>query len=308
MLITGLSGSGKSKALKVFEDNGYYCLDNLPTKLLADIVRMLEQIEDFPNKACIAIDTRDANIARDAKDALKELKQIADSKILFLDCDNAELMKRYKETRRLHPLMMYNSSLDLITSIGLERELLSDIRSMADYIIDTTVLSSAQFREKLLDTIPEGEKKPMNINFVAFGYKYGLGSDFDLVFDVRCLPNPFYVESLRGLTGRDQAVRDYVMSSPDSQELMKRITDYLDTAIPMYEREGKAQLVVGFGCTGGQHRSLTFAIRLAQQYELKGYNTRAIARDTDKNVTEINTRNKQAGDNSDEEKRRKHHI
>ncbi|MCR5324308.1 MAG: RNase adapter RapZ [Lachnospiraceae bacterium] len=292
MLITGLSGSGKSKALKVFEDNGYYCLDNLPTKLLADIVRMLEQIEDFPDKACIAIDTRDANIARDARESLNELKRIADIKIVFLDCDNAELMKRYKETRRLHPLMMYNSSLDLNTSIGLERELLSDIRSMADFIIDTTTLSSSQFREKLVDTIPTGDKKPMNINFVAFGYKYGLNSDFDLVFDVRCLPNPFYVENLRGLTGRDEAVRDYVMSSPDSQKLMNRITDYLDTAIPMYEKEGKAQLVVGFGCTGGQHRSLTFAIELAEKYSRKGYSTRAIARDTDKNVKEIDSRNK----------------
>ncbi len=129
MIITGLSGSGKSKALKVFEDNGYYCLDNLPTKLLADIVRMLEQIEDFPNRACIAIDTRDANITRDANDALDELKKVADIRILFLECDQAELVKRYKETRRLHPLMMYNAGLDLISAIGLEKELLSDIRS-----------------------------------------------------------------------------------------------------------------------------------------------------------------------------------
>lgn len=290
MIITGLSGSGKSKALKVFEDNGYYCLDNLPTKLLADIVRMLEQIEDFPNRACIAIDTRDANITRDANDALDELKKIADIRVLFLECDQAELVRRYKETRRLHPLMMYNAALDLISAIGLEKELLSDIRSRADYIIDTSLLSSSQFREKLVDTIPAGEKKPMGISFVAFGYKYGLGSDFDLVFDVRCLPNPFYVEGLRGLTGADEAVRDYVMSSSDSQALLKRITDYLDTAIPMYEKEGKAQLVVGFGCTGGQHRSLTFAIELADHYARKGYVTKAVARDTDKNIREISTR------------------
>ncbi|MBR4725680.1 MAG: RNase adapter RapZ [Lachnospiraceae bacterium] len=290
MIITGLSGSGKSKALKVFEDNGYYCLDNLPTKLLADIVRMLEQIEDFPNKACIAIDTRDANITRDANDSLDELKKVADIRILFLECDQVELVRRYKETRRLHPLMMYNASLDLISAIGLERELLSDIRARADYIIDTSLLSSSQFREKLLDTIPAGEEKPMSISFVAFGYKYGLGSDFDLVFDVRCLPNPFYVEALRGLTGKDEAVREYVMSSPDSQALFKRITDYLDTAIPLYEKEGKAQLVVGFGCTGGQHRSLTFAIKLAESYAAKGYLTKAVARDTDKNIHEISTR------------------
>ena len=125
---------------------------------------------------------------------------------------------------------------------------------------------------------------------MAFGYKYGLGSDFDLVFDVRCLPNPFYVEGLRGLTGKDAAVREFVMSSPDSQALFRRISDYLDTAIPMYEKEGKAQLVVGFGCTGGQHRSLTFAIELADVYARRGYLTKAVARDTDKNVREISTR------------------
>ena len=287
MIISGLSGSGKSKALNFFEDNGYYCLDNLPTKLLADIVRMLQQIEDFPNKVCITIDVRDVNIQRDAREALNALKSLASIKLLFLECDSSALLKRYKETRRLHPLMMYNSNLDLTNAIETERELLQDLRSRADYVIDTSLLSSSQFREKLLDTIPFGEEKQMTISFVAFGYKYGMSSDFDLVFDVRCLPNPFYVDELKGLTGNDKEVRDYVMSSPDSQKLFNRIREYLDTAIPMYEKEGKAQLIVGFGCTGGQHRSLTFSILLAELYAQLGYSTRAIARDTEKNVRSI---------------------
>ncbi len=282
MIVTGLSGSGKSKALTFFEDNGYYCLDNLPTKLLADIVRMLEQIEDFPNKACITIDVRDANITRDAKAALDALKKIASYKLLYLDCDDTVLLKRYKETRRLHPLMMSNAALDLNTSISLERDLLADLRSRADYIVDTSLLSSAQLREKLSETLPQGGEKRMSMSFVAFGYKYGMGSDFDLVFDVRCLPNPFYVEGLREKTGRNKEVRDFVMNSEDSQMMFSKIREYLDVTIPMYEKEGKAQLVVGFGCTGGQHRSLTFAILFAEYYAQKGYATKAIARDSDK--------------------------
>ena len=290
ILISGLSGSGKSKALNIFEDNGYYCLDNLPTKLLADIVTMLEQIEDFPNRACITIDVRDVNIKRDANEALEKLRKIADIKLLFLDCDPAVLLKRYKETRRLHPLMMYNSNLDLISAIDTERKLLEELKSRADYVVDTSLTSSSELREKLVDIIPTGEEKQMSISFVAFGYKYGISGDFDLVFDVRCLPNPFYVDGLKGLTGMDREVQEYVMSSPDSRNLYDRIRDYLDTAIPMYQHEGKAQLVVGFGCTGGQHRSLTFAILLAREYAGRGYLTKAIARDTDKNVREVASR------------------
>ena len=287
MLISGLSGSGKSKALNIFEDNGYYCLDNLPAKLLSDIVALLEQIEDFPNKACITIDVRDVNIKRDALEALEKLKKIANIKLLYLDCDPAVLLKRYKETRRLHPLMMYNSNLDLTSAIEMEKGLLEELRSHADYIVDTSLLTSSGLREKLMDIIPYGQEKQMNISFVAFGYKYGISADFDLVFDVRCLPNPFYVEGLKGLTGKDKAVRDFVMGCLDSKKLYEKIRDYLDTAIPMYEHEGKAQLVVGFGCTGGQHRSLTFAIEMAEEYARKGYLTKAIARDTDKNMREI---------------------
>lgn len=286
-----MSGSGKSKTLDFFEDSGYYCLDNLPVKLLVDFINMLQRLEDCPAKVCVTIDVRDRNITTDAGAALYELRCLSDLKLLFLDCDDTTLLKRYKETRRLHPLMMADPDLDLATAISEERHLIEEIRAGADYIIDTSQMSTSQLRLKLKELTPDNDTTgAMQISFVAFGYKYGLGADFDLVFDVRCLPNPFYVEALRGKTGADTEVRDYVMSQPDSQLLFRKLVEYLDASLPMYEREGKAQLVVGLGCTGGQHRSLTFAILLAEYFSSRGYITRASSRDSDRNLSEIRSR------------------
>lgn len=289
IIITGMSGSGKSKALNFFEDNGYYCLDNLPVKLLVDFVKMLQRLEGFSKKVCLTMDVRDSNIQSDAGAVLYELRCIADIKLLFLDCEDGVLLRRYKETRRLHPLMMSDDKLDLQTAIATERHLLEEIRQSADCIVDTSLTSSSELKLKLRESLLNSEEvSPMQLNFVAFGYKYGMSADFDLVFDVRCLPNPFYVDELRGKTGADTEVRDYVMASDDSKQLFARITAYLETALPMYEREGKAQLVVGLGCTGGQHRSLTFALLLADYFEKLGYSTHASSRDSVKNVTNIN--------------------
>lgn len=288
LVVTGMSGSGKSKALNFFEDNGYYCLDNLPVKLLAEVVRMLQQLEGFSKNVCVSVDVRDSNIARDAGAELYELKCISNLKLLFLDCEDSVLLKRYKETRRLHPLMMTDDKLNLASAIDIERHLLEEIRQQADYLVDTTLISASELRLKLREIIFNGDEvKPMQLNFVAFGYKYGLGSDFDLVFDVRCLPNPFYVEQLKGKTGADKEVRDYVMNSDDSKKLFEKIVNYLECAIPLYEREGKAQLVVALGCTGGQHRSTTFALLLSEHFEKLGYTTHASARDSAKNLRAI---------------------
>lgn len=290
LVVTGMSGSGKSKALDFFEDNGYYCLDNLPVKLMADFVRMLQQLEDFPKEVCITVDVRDRNISKDMTAVLYELRCLADVRLLYLDCEDGVLLKRYKETRRLHPLMMNDDKLDLAAAIAEERHLLEEVRQNADCIIDTSLTSTSEFRLKLREMLGTDGKTSMQLNFIAFGYKYGLSSDFDLVFDVRCLPNPFYVEELRGLTGADAEVRDYVMDKPESKELFDRIIGYLDTALPLYVREGKAQLVVGLGCTGGQHRSLTFAIQLAEHYKQQGYVTHASSRDSAKNIRSIKQR------------------
>lgn len=286
-----MSGSGKTKALNFFEDNGYYCLDNLPVKLLVDFVKMMQRLEGFSQKVCLTMDVRDSNITSDAVSVLYELRCIADLKLLFLDCEDGVLLRRYKETRRLHPLMMSDDKLDLKSAIEQERHLLEEIRQSADCIIDTSLTSSSELRLKLKDAMLNStEASPMQLSFVAFGYKYGLSSDFDLVFDVRCLPNPFYVDELRGKTGADPEVRDYVMAQDDSKVLFNRVTAYLETALPLYEKEGKAQLVVGIGCTGGQHRSLTFALLLADYFGKLGYSTHASSRDSAKNISDINKR------------------
>ncbi len=286
-----MSGSGKSKALNFFEDNGYYCLDNLPVKLLADIIRMLQKLEGFSQKVCVTMDVRDANIMKDAPAELEELRKIADTKLIFLECEDGVLLRRYKETRRLHPLMMTNPELDLAGAIAEERKLLEEVRQNADCIVDTSLTTSSELREKLKEEVlKNSEVSAMQINFVAFGYKYGLSADFDLVFDVRCLPNPFYVDELKTKNGADKEVQDFVMSHESSRRLMEKITDYLECAVPMYVKEGKAQLVVGLGCTGGQHRSLTFAILLAQHFEKMGFVTHAYSRDSRKNVNEIQQR------------------
>ncbi len=284
IIVTGMSGSGKTKALDILEDNGYYCLDNLPVKILPEFMNLILRLEDFSSKVCITVDVRNSEMSEDALKILDSLSSLVSLRIIFLDCDNSVLMKRYKETRRLHPLMMTDNKLDLQGAINLEREVLARIKARADYIVDTSLLSTGDLKEKINEFLPEGDNPGLTLSFTAFGYKYGIPADCDIVFDVRCLPNPFYIDELKTKTGQDHEVRDYVMSCPESQELFDRITGYLDTAIPMYEHEGRSQLVIGLGCTGGQHRSLTFAILLAGRYKEKGYSASAFARDSERNV------------------------
>lgn len=292
LILTGMSGSGKSKTMKLLEDNGFYCLDNLPTKLFSNFVAMMLQIEDLPQNMAITADARNPRIAEELLGEIGDIKKMVDTKILYLDSEDGVLLKRYKETRRLHPLMVFDSKLDLEGAIAAERHQLESIRQISDFIIDTSYLSTSELRQKLLMVIDisTSAEARMSLNFVAFGYKYGIPADADLVFDVRCLPNPFYHPDLRHLTGLDQEVRDYVMAQPESQELYKHIVAYLECALPLYEKEGKAQLVVGLGCTGGQHRSLTFAILLADYFEGKGYVTQKWSRDKNRNVAEVKSR------------------
>lgn len=293
LILTGMSGAGKSKTLKLLEDNGFYCLDNLPIKLLSDFINMFLQQEDTPQKLAVTADVRNHNISGELTKEIDMLKRIVDVKVLFLDSEDGMILKRYKETRRLHPLMMNDDKLDLQNAIIMERHLLESVRSLSDYIIDTSYLASSELREKLLDIIQNDSPGKMNLNFVAFGYKYGIPSDADLVFDVRCLPNPFYIQELKTLTGADREVQDFVMSHESSRALFQKIIDYLECALPMYEKEGKAQLVCGLGCTGGQHRSLTFALLLADYFSAKGYHAKGDSRDKNKNLIEIKQRDKQ---------------
>lgn len=293
LILTGMSGAGKSKTLKLLEDNGYYCLDNLPIKLLSEFVGMLLKLEEFPQQLAVTADVRNHDISEELTKEIDMLRRDCDVRVLFMDSEDSILLKRYKETRRLHPLMMFDTKLDLQKAIKEERHLLESVRAYSDFVIDTSYLSTTELREKLLEAVGNDKQGRMSISFVAFGYKYGIPADADIVFDVRCLPNPFYIPELKNLTGNDRAVRDYVMGCPESQMLYKRITDYLECALPMYEKEGKAQLVCGLGCTGGQHRSLTFALLLAEYFADKGYRTYGGSRDMSRNLTEIKQRDKQ---------------
>ena len=290
-IVTGMSGSGKSKALDYLEDAGFYCLDNLPVKLLPTVIEWIKGNESFSQRVALTIDIRNHDITMMFDKVLETVhREDISMQILFLDCENQVLLKRYKESRRLHPLMNDEGTPDLLSAIEQERKVLAPFRQSADYVIDTSMMATSALRERILDLVNEGEQQGMLLSFVAFGYKYGLVADADVIFDVRCLPNPFYVEGLRGKTGLDKEVRDFVMQTEEAKELFARIVGYLDYAIPLYEKEGKGQLVVGIGCTGGQHRSLTFAWMLKEYYEQQKKWVRLGHRDLETNCKEIQSR------------------
>lgn len=288
LVVTGMSGSGKSKALSYLEDNGYYCLDNLPLKLLPLVIEWSLKLEDFPTKVAVTADVRNYDIYSEIEKLLDNISvKGVDVKILFLECNDGVLLKRYKESRRIHPLMSWDGDIDLTTAIKAERKILEKLRQEADYVIDTSLLSTSKLREKLLGLLNEDDADDMLINFIAFGYKYGIPADADLVFDVRCLPNPFYQAELKSKTGADPEVRDFVMNSEDAAGMMDKITDMLEYSVPLYKKEGKGQLVIAIGCTGGQHRSMAIAGLLSEHFTELGYRTRFEARDAEKNRMDI---------------------
>lgn len=263
-IITGLSGAGKTQAMKVLEDLGYFCIDNLPPALLPQLVELHAQ-SGQNRKYAIAIDIRVREYFSDLRKALSWLDQSGHQYfLLFLDCSDAVLIRRFSETRRLHPL---HQSLETPESIGAtiatERRLLSDARSIADVIIDTTDLRPMDLRQRLLE-IYEGKPlhKSVTVDIFSFGYKFGTPIDADMVFDVRFIPNPYYVDKLRPLTGEDAGVYDYVMQFPITEMFLAKASDLIATLIPGYAREGKARITIGIGCTGGQHRSVAVAIAL----------------------------------------------
>lgn len=279
LILTGMSGSGKSRALSTLEDVGYYCIDNLPPQFLVNFTDFMSHDDHFAKRVAITIDARSKEMFAQLSDVLNELdsRQIPYS-LLYLDCDDSVLLTRYKETRRIHPLM--NEDVKHINeAICLERGILNPIRERADYYINTTLFTPTQLKERVMETFSTTEAGVMAINFVSFGFKYGILTDADLVFDVRCLPNPFYVKELKELTGNDRSVRDYVMSFTESRELLEKFESLLDFSIPLYQKEGKMQLVVGLGCTGGKHRSVTFARMLNEYFKNRGLKVHISHRD-----------------------------
>lgn len=257
IIVTGLSGAGKSKAIYAMEDMDFYCVDNIPPSLIPIFYDLCNKSSDNRlKKVAIVTDVRVGGIFEELLDALNNLKEKnIQYKLLFLDAENEVLLRRFKETRRRHPLCQNNIT-SIESAVVIEREILKPIKEIADYIIDTTHISPSQLKERLTDLFLDNGLSALNITCMSFGFKYGTPSDADIQFDVRCLPNPFYIEELKHCTGLDENVRDYVMKWEQTKGFKERLISMVDYMIPLYCNEGKSQLVIAIGCTGGKHRSV----------------------------------------------------
>lgn len=263
IVVTGLSGAGRSTALRVLEDAGFFCVDNLPPGLASALIGLVDR-EGKLERIGLGIDVRTGAFLSGAEETLSELEELGHRvQVIFLDCADDVLVRRFSETRRPHAL---SRSGDLHGAIGRERERLSGLRARADVVIDTTDYSVHDLRRRLIEYIGRDLDRPsMIVRLLSFGFKYGVPVDADLVFDLRFLPNPHFVDALRPKTGMDPDVSTYVMNAPETQELLGHLRPLLDYLIPQYAREGKAYLTVAVGCTGGRHRSVAMAEELSHQ-------------------------------------------
>ena len=283
VIVTGISGAGKVTALKIFEDNGYYCVDNLPIDLIESFADILFGQTNEKNKVAIGVDIRSGKNLEKMSEVLKNMKAKEQNyEILFLDCNNNTLIKRFKETRRSHPMGDRDS---VENEINDERAKLEFLREQADYIIDTSNLLVKELRgeiEKIF--VLNRDYRNLFVTIMSFGFKHGVPADCDLVFDVRFLPNPYYVPELKHKTGNQKEVQDYVLNSPVSHEFLNKLVDMIKFLIPNYIEEGKNQLVIGIGCTGGHHRSVTIANELYNQLNSSdaSYGIRLSHRDIDR--------------------------
>lgn len=275
VIVTGMSGAGKTSAMACFENLAFRCIDNYPVPLLTEFAELVQDNSQYQRVA----------MAVSLEDALKAIRLLnnldwINLTVVFLDCDDETLVKRYKQTRRLHPLLISNKASSLLEAIEFERRLAEPISRLANIYIDTTKLKGARFQDLLEDYFNKGKLDPFRITFVSFGYKHGVPKDADLLLDVRFLPNPFYIEELRQLTGNDQAVYDYVMEKEETKIFVEKTTEFLDYLLKEYEKEGKMHLVIGIGCTGGQHRSVTLTNYFADYYS-QYYQVHRLHRDAD---------------------------
>lgn len=280
VIVTGMSGAGKSRVMDSLEDIGFFCVDNMTPKLIPTFVGLLNDSAEIREKVAIVADIRLGDSLSHLPEALDELKRMeCQYKIMFLDAENDVILRRYQETRRKHPLMNDNSSKSLNDIILEEREMLKSIRDLADYVVDSSYLSVAQLKERVAKMFLDDFTGAMKINVLSFGFKYGSPKDTDLLFDVRCLPNPFYIPELKHQTGLQSAVRDYVMSFDEAKNLEPKLTDLVTYLVPLYISEGKSQLTISVGCTGGKHRSVVFAEIINKAIKEKGYKVSVSHRD-----------------------------
>ena len=269
VVVTGMSGGGKSTVLKMLEDLGFYCVDNLPLLLIEKFVELIITPGSEITKVALGLDVRADQPFIDVQKVLEKLKADGCSfDILFMDASDKVLIKRYKETRRMHPLSPDGRIED---GVDRERKILEDMRRKADYVIDTSNLLTRELKEELDRIFVQNEEyNSLMVSILSFGFKNGIPADADLVFDVRFLPNPFYIDELKHNTGNDKDVQDYVMGFPEALDFLEKLVDMLDFLIPNYIKEGKYQLVVGIGCTGGRHRSVTLANELYKRMKDRG--------------------------------------
>lgn len=274
-VVTGLSGAGKTQVMRFLEDAGFFCIDNLPPVIIPQLAAMFISINGKYEKVAFAIDSRVGDMIGDLLDNLKILKENGyDYKLVFVDASDEVLVKRYKETRRHHPI---SSEMGLLDSIRKERAMLSKIYQEADEVIDTSNFTLEQLSKALRKIYFEEQTEDFSVNIMSFGFKYGIPLDADLVFDVRCFLNPFYVDELKDKTGNDKEVRDYVMNTETAREFMDKLVSMIKFLLPLYIEEGKTSLTIAIGCTGGKHRSVTMANVLSE--ELEGYSKNLIHRD-----------------------------
>ena len=286
VIVTGMSGAGKTVAIQSFEDLGYFTIDNMPPTLLPKFIKLVEQSGET-NKVALVVDMRSRLFFNEINAILDKIEtnERVKVKILFLDATDGELVSRYKETRRSHPLASDGRVLDGIT---LERELLAPLKSLSQNVVDTTELTPRQLRQVLSEQFSSDDNKSsFRIEVVSFGFKYGLPLDADLVFDVRFLPNPYYKSELRDKTGLDKDVYDYVMGFEESESFYQHLLDLIEPILPGYQKEGKAILTIAVGCTGGQHRSTAFAHRLAEDLKAN-WSVNESHRDKDRRKETVN--------------------
>lgn len=282
VVVTGMSGAGRSSVMRILEDDGYFCVDNLPVSLLPTFMQLTEDSSEQIERVALGLDIRGGyRSLQEASSVLESLKEEGYTlEILFLEASTPVLVKRYKETRRMHPLAQ-GGRMD--KAIEDERALLTDLKKQADYIIDTTTLLIRELKQEIDRIFVEDESFcNFYLTFVSFGFKYGIPSDADLVFDVRFLPNPFYIDNLKSLTGNDHEVYDYVMQFEKSKVFLQKMKDMLDFLIPNYISEGKTQLVIAIGCTGGKHRSVTLTNAIYKEFENTEYGCKKEHRDIEK--------------------------
>lgn len=276
-ILTGMSGSGKTNAIHFFEDLGYFCIDNIPPALIPMLTDILGTVKDKFRNVALVVDVRVGEMINQLLDKVRLLKEEYNVRLIFLDASDDTLVKRYKETRRNHPL---NNPDGLLASIEEERKMLYKLKEEADCIIDTTSLTLSQLRDRFNDIYNLTNVNAMfEIKVMSFGFKHGIPMDADNVYDVRCFPNPFYIPELKNKTGNDRAVQEYVLKSPSATDFLVKLKDMMDFMIPMYIEEGRKSLIIAIGCTGGHHRSVTFANKLSEHLKENGYTINTIHRD-----------------------------